>query len=128
MECFNHHGVAAVAVCKNCGRGVCEDCAADVGNGIACRGACEGRVIEANEVQEISKKIARRSEAILMRSRKTYAAQATMMAAIGLVPILLGLLYLNQNPGFGAVLIVFGTVFLFYAAFILRTSRAIHKP
>ena len=127
MECFNHNGVAAVAVCKNCFRGVCEDCAADVGNGIACRGACEPRVIEANEVQEVSKKIARRSEAILMRSRMTYTVLATMMVVIGLVPILIGLLYLNQNIAFGAVLIVVGAVFLFYAAFLFRTSRAIHK-
>lgn len=127
MECFNHHGVAAVAICKNCGRGVCEDCASDVGNGIACRGACEARVIEANEVSEISKRIARRSEAIISRSRTTYAGQAMMMVAIGLVPLMLGLLSLGRNQVFSTVLIAFGAVFLFYAAFLFRTSRAILK-
>jgi hypothetical protein len=31
MKCFNHQGVDAVAICKNCNKALCHDCAADVG-------------------------------------------------------------------------------------------------
>ena len=44
MKCFYHHEQDTVAVCKSCQRGLCPDCAADVGNGVACRGRCVGSV------------------------------------------------------------------------------------
>jgi hypothetical protein len=54
MDCFNHASIPAVGLCKSCSKGVCSECAIDVGNGLACRGACEesvrriNRMIEAN--------------------------------------------------------------------------------
>jgi hypothetical protein len=36
MRCFAHPETTAVGVCSICGRGVCEGCATDVGNRIAC--------------------------------------------------------------------------------------------
>lgn len=36
MRCFAHSEKTAVGVCSICGRGVCERCATDVGNRIAC--------------------------------------------------------------------------------------------
>ena len=30
--------------CKSCGKGLCPDCAADLGKGLACRGRCEADV------------------------------------------------------------------------------------
>lgn len=40
MECFTHEGQAAVALCKNCARGVCRSCAIQVTNGFACSSQC----------------------------------------------------------------------------------------
>jgi hypothetical protein len=47
MNCFYHHTIVAVGVCKSCGKGLCPECAADLGKGIACKGHCE------NEVQSV---------------------------------------------------------------------------
>jgi hypothetical protein len=48
MKCFYHPSVDAVGVCKNCGKGLCAESAVDVGEGLACGGACEARVREFN--------------------------------------------------------------------------------
>jgi hypothetical protein len=44
MRCFYHHDKDAVGSCKSCGKGLCAECAADLGKGLACRGRCEADV------------------------------------------------------------------------------------
>lgn len=44
MRCFNHPETRAVGTCKQCGKGICHDCAADLGHGLACRGVHEADV------------------------------------------------------------------------------------
>jgi hypothetical protein len=50
VKCYYHTGSDAVAVCKNCHRGVCADCAADIINGTACVHRCEAEVLAINDV------------------------------------------------------------------------------
>jgi hypothetical protein len=40
MKCFNHPAVDAVALCKNCLKAVCRDCATEMELGVVCRGGC----------------------------------------------------------------------------------------
>lgn len=37
MHCFNHPDKAAIGICKSCQRGLCNDCAADLGHALACK-------------------------------------------------------------------------------------------
>src|SRR6185369_14793503 len=41
MRCFYHRDKEAVGSCKSCGKGVCAECAVDLGKGLACRSRCE---------------------------------------------------------------------------------------
>lgn len=41
MKCFNHHSQDAVGVCKSCLKGICTECATDIGGGIICSAECE---------------------------------------------------------------------------------------
>ena len=41
MKCFNHHNQDAVGVCKSCLKGICSECATDIGGGITCSDECE---------------------------------------------------------------------------------------
>lgn len=41
MQCYYHSESHASGVCKNCQRGICRECVAEVLNGIACAGRCE---------------------------------------------------------------------------------------
>ena len=38
MNCFQHQSVTSVGACKHCGKGLCAECAVDLGHGLACRG------------------------------------------------------------------------------------------
>jgi hypothetical protein len=44
MRCYYHRDVDAVATCRNCCRGLCDACTAEVNKMSACRGRCEGDV------------------------------------------------------------------------------------
>ncbi len=44
MNCFNHTDTAAIGTCKACNKGLCTDCATDLGHGIACKNQHEQRV------------------------------------------------------------------------------------
>lgn len=57
MQCFRHAPEEAVGLCKTCFKAVCRACAVDVGNGLACAGECERKVVELNEMWDRSAKI-----------------------------------------------------------------------
>ncbi len=44
MRCYYHRDADAIAVCRHCGRGVCDACVAEVNKVSACRNRCEGDV------------------------------------------------------------------------------------
>lgn len=54
MKCFTHQQVDALGVCRSCLKGVCVDCAIDIGDGIACRDSCEEKAKEIVNVLQTS--------------------------------------------------------------------------
>jgi hypothetical protein len=46
MHCYNHADRNAVGTCKACHKGLCSECAVDLGFGLSCKGAHEQRVAE----------------------------------------------------------------------------------
>lgn len=57
MHCYTHSSTSAVGICKTCFKALCPSCAIDVGNGLACRGDCEEKVRELNQMWDRSAKI-----------------------------------------------------------------------
>lgn len=57
MNCYHHTSLPAIGICKTCFKALCPECAVDVGNGLACKGNCEEKVRELNELWERSAKI-----------------------------------------------------------------------
>jgi len=41
MRCFVHNERDAVGICRACNKGLCRECAADLGHSIACKSSCE---------------------------------------------------------------------------------------
>jgi len=50
MQCFNHPERAAIGSCKGCCKGLCLECAADLGHGLACKGKHESMVETYNSI------------------------------------------------------------------------------
>jgi heme A synthase len=84
MKCFNHDGADGVAICKNCNKALCHACAADVGNGVACAGACEQEVIALNE-------LIRRNRTSSQRTGYAYHRNAVICALLAALFVYLSL-------------------------------------
>lgn len=57
MRCFNHPSIEAIGSCKACHKGLCMECAADLGHGLACKGAHESDVELLNSIISRSARI-----------------------------------------------------------------------
>lgn len=44
MNCFNYPDTASVGTCKACSKGLCHQCAMDLGHGLSCKGEHEATV------------------------------------------------------------------------------------
>jgi hypothetical protein len=111
MKCFYHTNVDAVAVCKNCGKGLCVECATEVGKGIACKNRCEADVEAINKIFQENKKA-------FDNYRNAYSLSAVWVGLIGigfsissfiLTPKLMGFL---MSMGF---LMIIGAIFFYFA-------------
>lgn len=114
MNCFYHPQTVAVAVCKNCSKGLCSDCAVDVGNGMACKNKCEPEVRAMNE--------------IITRSKTAYQKTGNFAAAVGGLFIICGLLavaamFITRAPE----LLVVGSFTLIAGAILFLFGRKIKR-
>ncbi len=97
MQCYNHRERSAVGICKSCGKGICQECVAEMPNGLACKGACESRVALLNQ--------------IIDKNSETMAATGRQLRIVGLTTI-----------SFGVVMLVLGALLYAQGAGILLAS------
>lgn len=116
MKCFYHNSVDAVAICKNCNKGVCPQCAAEVGNGIACKSKCEAEVAAINE-------IINRSKTAHQRSASAFSRNAIIYLMIGVLFVGWGGWDVQTRPALGLFLLLAGAVFLAGALMSYSTSK-----
>ena len=116
MKCYYHTSVDAVAICKNCSRGVCQECAAEVGNGIACKSRCE------TEVEAINRMISRNKTAY-QRTRAAYSRNAVIYLMLAAIFIALGGTEFRAGLFFGWFWLLTGAIFLIAAVLNYSTGR-----
>ena len=113
MNCFNHHAVVAVGTCKACGKGLCQDCAVDLGHGISCRGDHEATVHSYNDVLK-------RNERILAAAPRNIFLAPMFFSFMGIVFIFWAL----SNPkGDQSFLISLGVGFIVFGWLMYRQGR-----
>jgi hypothetical protein len=117
MNCYYHAGSDAVALCKNCNRGVCHDCAAEVTNGTACVNRCEAEVLAINEVLQ-------RNKTGYQKASGAYARNAVLYLIMGLIMLAIGALTM---PG-GVVMLALGGAMLLGSLLSYGTSRKMARP
>jgi len=99
MECFNHSGKMSVALCKNCYKGLCQECCKpQSGLHFSCREVCNEQANLENQIREWSGKF------ILNKKSARHARH------IALVFIILGLTILG--PEFYGNLVYGNKVFI----------------
>ena len=117
MRCYYHQDKEAVGSCKSCGKGLCFDCAVDIGKGLACRGHCEEDVRAVVSLIDRNIKIAPRTSQILETSRKVRSSAAIFNLIIGGLFLIWGLTsdHLSFIAVLGVAFLIFGIVGLFQA-------------
>jgi uncharacterized membrane protein YidH (DUF202 family) len=116
MKCFNHQQVDAVAICKNCNKALCHECAVDVGNGVSCVGACEQEVRDLNE-------LIRRNRSAAQRTSYAYRRNAIVCALVALVFVYLSIdaFQTNRTP---LLVVTTGSAVIFFMAAFFNFSAA----
>jgi hypothetical protein len=112
VHCFNHPEREALGVCKSCCKGLCADCAADLGHGIACRGTHEDRVEALN--------------ALVLRSQQVQSTAGRFKYVGPALPAVMGVLFLGYGyfwEGMHGFLFPLGAAFLVYGAIVFVANR-----
>jgi hypothetical protein len=79
MRCYYHRDVEAIATCRNCCRGLCAACAAEVSKVSACRDRCESEVAAVH--------------ALIARSDSAYATAGRQLRIAALICVLFAALF-----------------------------------
>ena len=83
MNCFYSPNEPAVGICKSCGKGLSAAFAADLGNGLACKGICEDRVRRINAMIDSNFKVLSVSNTQLRRNAIFSVVSGILFVAIG---------------------------------------------
>ena len=121
MRCYYHHVRPAVGVCRACGRGVCEECAADLNRALACRGRCEE---DATRLVGLVDSSIRQAESYRVAQKSAFQSQKTVCALAAVMGLLIAAWCVMLGPTFmiGAVLGVLLAVFGVFGTY--RAARA----
>ena len=112
IKCYNHPSNDAVAICKNCNKGLCAQCATDTKVGITCKGVCESEITEIYEMIQYNKKAR-------LNVSKNLSQSSVWIALIGIF-FIVSSFFLTQTMGF---LIVMGVLFLIGAMINYSASK-----
>ena len=121
MHCFYHQQEEAVGSCKSCGKGLCSECAADLGKGLACRGRCEDDVRAVIELVERNIRLQPTTTRLIQAGGGLRLAGSLFFLLTGAVFLFRGLTS-EREMQFSAIL---GFCFLSYGLFLLVWCRRI---
>ena len=121
MRCYYHRDVDAIATCRNCCRGLCDACAAEVEKLSACRGRCEADVAAVH--------------ALLARSDSAFTTAGRQLRIASLICVLFAALFviLSRRVPFSMaawLLLPAAFVLLLGAALLVLNARRYdtHQP
>lgn len=107
MECFYHPDTSAVGVCKHCQKGLCHECAVDLGFALVCQGSCEERVRQIEKMVEGGVRLQQ-------NVGSAQKLQAVLLASLGLSVLTFGVF--SGEPIFFRFFVPLGIVVLLGSA------------
>lgn len=114
MRCYYHPEQEAVGICKSCNKGICRECAIDIGNGIACKDTCEDEVKAINEITALSKKA-------FQKTGTAYSRGALVFLFLGISFVAFGII----EPQLRLFMIIVGAIMLLGAALYYLSGRSL---
>ena len=119
MRCFYHQDKDAVGGCKSCGKGLCAQCAVDLGKGLACRGRCAADVQAVISLVERNIQLQPTTTRLIQAGGSARVAGSLFFLVTGVVFLIFGLTS-EREMTFVTIL---GVCFLAYGLFVFLWSR-----
>ena len=117
MNCFYHRDKEAIGLCKHCSKGLCTDCATDLGHGLACKNKHE------SEVENI--------DMIISKNVKNYAAAPKNVLIAPLFYLLAGIVFAGfgyfSRGGMTDLPFILGVVFIIFGVVMLIRNRQLFR-
>lgn len=113
MQCFNCSNLAAVGTCKVCNKGLCRNCAQDLGYGLACKGEHEQRAAQIEALTD-------RSLKVMSATQKNVHIAPLFHLFMGAVFLIYGL---SSNNGASNMLSVMGTGFIVFGIIVFIKNK-----
>ena len=131
MRCFYHQDREAIGACKSCGKGLCPECAVDLGKGLACRGRCEAdvqgiiKLVDQN-IRYMGEMpgIMNRNRSVVNQARSTRFATGVYSSLAGVIFIILGAADMARF----VFIFALGAVSLVYGIFLMARPCPKDKP
>ena len=123
MKCFLHQERDAVGICKSCGKGICPDCAVDLGRGLACHGRCEVEVRSLIDLVDRNVRLGPKTEAIMDRASGAWIAGTVFFLGMGALFFGWSMLEARQLTLVGAIGLGFIAYGVFHLVLTLRLAR-----
>ncbi len=122
MRCFFHADKPAIGNCKSCQRGLCQECAVEYPQGLACSGRCEADVEALIDLIRRNVEAAGVGTQLLLGYRRALFASAAfilLISAVFIVAAFRGDTFHGFLFAFGSMCALFG-LYHSYRAFKLR--------
>lgn len=113
MKCFNHNEIDAIGQCKHCYKGLCKECAVDLGHGLACKGEHEEEVNNIND--------------LISNSAKSYSASPKSVFMSNLYLLLMGFMFIWFGLEKSKFLMAFGALCIGYWLVLLIYNTNLFK-
>ena len=113
MKCFKHPEKDAIGMCKACNKGLCADCANDLGHGLACKG-------EHEEMVETYNMIIERNAKVYTSAPKNILIAPIFYAFMGAVFVWTGL---TSRQGVTSFIFILGAGFIVFAIVMYLRNR-----
>jgi hypothetical protein len=78
MKCFNHRDREAIAICKHCGKGLCDECLIESHGTVSCAGPC---------AKQVARQLYMVEKSILSYRVTGWAIQASAVVFLLLAPV-----------------------------------------
>jgi len=118
MKCAGHPESDAIGICLACARGVCDQCAVDLGRALACKDRCEPEVRRLLDLRDFSFSQPSTQSAILGRTKRAYTRSGVFFVFLGGVFALWGYFYAQAQ-----FLAILGIVFACYGLWQIVAAR-----
>lgn len=113
MNCYNHIETVAIGTCKACSKGLCMECATDLGHGLACKGVHEESVKKINNIIEKNAKI-------YSAAPKNTLIAPTLYLFMGLVFTYFGY---TSRQGFQSLPFIMGAGFIVFSVVVFIVNK-----